>query len=154
MIYDSVLGLSPCFAETQWLARRMNGCFFDDFMVELDDRFTEDLKDGGAALGEVIVAARALGLSDGGLGAEPPIALEALEQRIEGARADVITMLSQLAQHPLADDRVLRGMVEDVHLPKPQQNFAREILGIETSHIEPNSIITMAVNEYRKDHVV
>ncbi len=132
----------------------MNGRFFDDLVVKLDDGFAEDFEDGRAAFGQVIVAARTLGFSDRCLGTEPAIALEALEQRIQGARADVVPMLSQFAQHPLANDRMLGRVVKDVHFPEAQQNFARQKFGVKTTHGERDVIITITVNEYRIIDVV
>ena len=62
-------------------------------------------------------------------------------------------MLAQLAQHPLADDRMFGGVVEDVYLPEAQEDFAGEKLRIKTSH-DADSIITISVNETRNEYVV
>ena len=62
-------------------------------------------------------------------------------------------MLAQLAQHPLADDRMFGGVMEDVYLPEAQQDFAGEKLRIKTSHSADN-IITVIVNETRNEHLV
>jgi hypothetical protein len=64
MIYDQNLGLAPFLAETERLAGRMNGRFFHDFVVKLDDGVAKDFKDGGATLGQVIVAASTFGFAD------------------------------------------------------------------------------------------
>jgi hypothetical protein len=136
MIYDPNLGPASLLAETQRLAGRMNGRFFHDFVVKLDDGFAENFEDGRATLGQVIVATSPFGLSDRSLRAEPAIALEALQQRIQGSGADVVAMLSQLAQYPLSNDGMFGGMVEDVYFPEAQQDFAREKFSVKTGHGE------------------
>jgi hypothetical protein len=140
-------------AETKGLAGRQNGRFFDHFVMKLDDGFAKDFKNDGATLGQMIVAASTFGLADRSLRTEPAIALETLQQRVQGAGTDVVTMLAQLAQHPLADDRMLGGVMEDVHLPEAQQDFAGEKLRIKVGHGAEN-IITIAVNETRNEHRV
>lgn len=137
----SASGVSPpLLAETQRLTWRVDGRFFDDFVVKFDDGFAEDLENGRSALGQMIVAAGALGLANRGFRAEPAIALEALEQRIQGARADVVAMLSQLAEYPLADDRMFSGMVKDVHFPESQQDLARQKFAVQAGHVERDDI--------------
>ena len=42
----------------------MNGRFFDHFVMKLDDGFAKDFKNGGATLGQMIVAASTFGLAD------------------------------------------------------------------------------------------
>ena len=137
----SASAFSPAFlAETQRLSWRVDGRFFDDFVVKFDDGFAEHFENGRPALGQMIVAAGALGFANGSFRTEPAIALEALEQWIQSARANVVAMLSQLAEHPLADDRMFSGMVKDVHFPESQQDFARKKFRVQAGHGEPDDI--------------
>ncbi len=119
---------------------------FNDFVVQFDDGLSEYLEHGGAPLRQVIVAAAAFSLPNGGLRAEPPIPLEALQQGVERSGTDVVAVVSQLREHPLADERALSGVVEDVDFPEAQQDFARQQLGVEAGH-RADFYITPIVNE-------
>ena len=57
-------------------------------------------------------------------GAQPPAPGHAGEHRVEGARAEAVAVVMQLFEHPLAVHAVLlAGVVQDVDLPEPQQEF-------------------------------
>ena len=57
-------------------------------------------------------------------GGKPAVGLHPRKQGIECARACVIAMVAQLLEHPVANDRPLGGVVQNVHLPKRKENFA------------------------------
>jgi hypothetical protein len=124
----------------------VRGSLFNDFMVEFDDCFSEQLEYGGTALGQVIVPTTPCACAHSGLRPKPAISFQPFEQRIERAWTDVVAMPSQLAEHPLADDGTVCGMVKDVHLPKAQQNLPRQQLGIKRRHSKDIDITTV-VNE-------
>jgi hypothetical protein len=47
-----------------------------------------------------------------------------MEQRVESPRAQLITVTSQFLKHPLSDDRLLGGMMQNVNFPESQQELA------------------------------
>jgi len=112
------------------LGRRVGRGLFHDLVVQFDDRLTKHLKHGGAALGQVIVPTPAFSLSNGGFRAQPTVPFEALEQRVQSPWTDVVAVVTQFREHPLADDRALCGVVEDVDFPKAQQDLARQQLRV------------------------
>jgi hypothetical protein len=112
----------------------MCGGLFNDLAVEFDHGFAENRENGGAALGQVIVAAAPLACAHSFFGPKPAVTFQPLEQRIERAWADVVPMPAQFTEHPLADDRMLCRMVKDVHLPKAQQNLTGQQFGIKRGH--------------------
>lgn len=60
-------------------------------------------------------------------------------------------MMTQLAQHPLADDWVFGGVVKNVDFPEAQQDFTCEQLRVGTSHDGEAMIpVTIDVNEFNK----
>jgi hypothetical protein len=133
--------------ETKGLSLRRNRSLFNHFVVEFDDDFSQDLQDPSSARGEVIVPTTTFSVTDGGLRAQPSVSLQAFQQRIERARADIVAMSAQLAQHPLADDGMLGGVVKDMDLPEAQQDFARQQLAVSSRHSPGEPIITATVNE-------
>jgi hypothetical protein len=54
---------------------------------------------------------------------EPAPRFHALEDGVERAVANAISVLPQFLQHPLSNDRVLRRVVEDVDLPETQEDL-------------------------------
>src|ERR1035437_1141831 len=54
---------------------------------------------------------------------EPPISLHPVQQRVQRSRADLVAMPAQLIKHPLTMNRSLARVVQDVHLPKAQQDL-------------------------------
>src|SRR5262249_37073556 len=62
---------------------------------------------------------------------QPAQPLHPVQQRIQGPRTDLITMPAQLHNHPLAMERLLTGVMQDMHLPKAQQNFTLERFHLE-----------------------
>ncbi len=61
------------------------------------------------------------------LAAEPASLLHAGEHGVERACAHLVSMAPQLPQHPLADDRLGRGVVKDVNLPEGQEELAFDV---------------------------
>jgi hypothetical protein len=56
---------------------------------------------------------------------EPAVPDHPMQERVERPRADLIAMAPQLFQYPLAVNGCLAGVMEDVHLPEAEQDFAR-----------------------------
>jgi hypothetical protein len=106
----------------------------DDLVMQFDHRFAEHVKDGGAALGQVIVPAPSFPLTNSGFGTQPPIPFETLEQWIQRPRTDVVPVSTQFREHPLTNDRMLSRVVKDVDFPEPKENLARQQLRIEECH--------------------
>lgn len=69
-----------------------------------------------------------------GLALEPAMFLQACEQRIQGSRADLITMLTQFLNHPLPHNRTDGGMVKDVDLPKSEKYLSLQCLCFSCIH--------------------
>ena len=59
-----------------------------------------------------------------GLAAQPSVRLHPPQHRIQRSGADRVAVLAQLVEHPLADNGVLGGMMQDVDLPEAQQDLA------------------------------
>jgi hypothetical protein len=112
----------------------VNGRLLDDFVMEFHDGLAHDLQHRSATRSQVIVAPPTRSRTGLYFAPQPPIALHALEQRVQRPGADVVPVSAKLAEHPLADDRMFGGMVEDVHLPKTQQDLAREKLPVDRRH--------------------
>jgi hypothetical protein len=49
---------------------------------------------------------------------------------VERAGTDVIAVVSEFLEHPLADDFTLGGMMQHMHLPKREQDFAVDELEV------------------------
>jgi len=97
--------------------------FGDHFGAKLGNAATDQMERPPATGGEVISFSRAL--SAGGIGSsfEPTQALHALQHRIQGAGANLISTLAQFLEDRLAADGFLPRVVQDAHLPEAQQDF-------------------------------
>ena len=84
--------------------------------MQFDHGLAEHVQHGRATSGQVIVASPPFSFSHGGFGSQPSVSFEAFQERVECAGTDVIAVPPQLVEYPLADDRVLGGVVQDVHL--------------------------------------
>lgn len=89
---------------------------FEDFLVEFVNEVAYELEHRPPGGSEMIVAARLQPIAVDSA-AKPPIPFHPLEQWIQRARADVVAVMPQLGQDPLADDRLLSGVVKDVYFP-------------------------------------
>jgi hypothetical protein len=112
----------------------MRSRLFDDFVMQFDHGLAEHVQHGRATSGEMIVTPSPFAFSHGDFGSQPSVSFEAFQERVEGAGTDVIAMPAQLGEHPLADDGMLGGVMQDMHLPETQQDLARQQLGIRWSH--------------------
>jgi hypothetical protein len=102
--------------------------------MQFDHRVPEHVQDGCAARGQVIVAPPPFSLSNSDFGSQPSVSLEAFQEWIDGAGTDVVAVPAQFGKDPLADDWMLRSMMQDVHFPEAQQNLSRQQFGIQRSH--------------------
>lgn len=103
------------------------------FHAQLLELLAHDLEHGAAILGDG-VGAGGFGAARGvRLGGEPAVFLHALEQRVEGARADIVAVVAQLLEHPLADHLPLSGMMQHMHLPKGEQDFTVDELQVHSN---------------------
>src|SRR4030042_6139547 len=96
--------------------------------VELLDLAAQHVEHLLALLGEGILLARprpGIGID---LELEPAALFHPVEQRIERARAHLVTVAPKLAEHPLAEDGLRLGVVKDVDLPERQQDLVLELL--------------------------
>ena len=97
-----------------------------DLYAQLLELLTHDLEDF-ASLACDSIGPWALGASGRvGLGREPAIALHAFEQGIERAGADLVTVMPQLLEHPLAHHITLRRVMQDMDLPEREEDLAVE----------------------------
>jgi hypothetical protein len=110
------------------------GGFLDHFVVKFDHGFAHDVEDCRPCWCQVIIAPAAWSTARLRLTSQPSRTLHAFQQRVQRARADVIPMSSELAQNPLTNDWMLRGVMKDVHLPETEQDFACEELAINARH--------------------
>jgi hypothetical protein len=130
--------------------RRTGSGFLHDFVMQFDHRFPEHVQHGRAAGRQVIVTPAPLPFSNSGFRLQPSVALETFQEWIEGAGTDVVSVTAQLGEHPLADDGMLGGVMQDVHLPEPQQDLSRQEFGVRGGHEgSPPVITTIDVNEYQ-----
>src|ERR1019366_8489057 len=80
--------------------------FGDDLVVKLLDLFPDQFQDSFS------------------LGRQPVIlARPRAQERIKRAGADFIAVTPKFSGNPLAMNRLHAGMVQDMHLPKTQQDF-------------------------------
>jgi hypothetical protein len=112
----------------------MRSGLFDDFVMQFDDGFPEHVQHGRSTSGQVIVASPPFSFSHSDFGSQPSVSFETLQERVEGAWTDVVAVPAQFGQHPLANDRVFRRVMQDVHLPEAQQNLSRQEFGIQRHH--------------------
>jgi hypothetical protein len=92
--------------------------------MEFDHGFAEHIQDGGASCRQVIVPAAPFPTADSRFRPQPAVAFKSFEEWIERARTDVIPMTAELAQDPLADDRMLGRVMKNVNLPEPKQDLS------------------------------
>ena len=59
---------------------------------------------------------------------QPAPFLHARQKRIQRSRADLVAVATQLADHPLAEDGAGLGVVQDVYLPKGEQELSLDVL--------------------------
>jgi hypothetical protein len=117
----------------------MRSGLLDDFVMQFDDSLSEHVQHGRSTSGQVIVASPPFSFSHSDFGSQPSVSFETLQERVEGAWTDVVAVPAQFGQHPLANDRVLRGVMQNVHLPEAQQNLSRQEFGIQWSHEHPST---------------
>jgi len=91
-------------------------------MKLLNLRF-DQFQDSLAFLGQPIVLTSPPTALRVALAPEPPQPLHPVQQRIQRAGTDFISMPAQLRQNPLPVDGLLIRMMEDVNLPKAEQNL-------------------------------
>jgi hypothetical protein len=106
----------------------------DDFVMEFDYRFSQHVQHGGTTCGQVIVTPPPFAFSHSDFRPQPPITLKAFQQWIERTWTDVIAVPAQFGEHPLTDDWMLCGVMQDVHLPKAQQDLSGQQLRIRGGH--------------------
>jgi hypothetical protein len=94
--------------------------------MQLDHGLAEYVQHGGATSGQVIVASPPFSFPHSHFRSQPPVSFEPFQERVEGAGTDVIAVPAQFGEDPLADDWMLRGVMQDVHLPEAQQDLSRQ----------------------------
>jgi hypothetical protein len=110
---------------------------FQDLVVQFHDHAPDNLKDFTSGGGQVIVAAGTRAdTTRFDLTTQPAIVGHPLQQWVQRARADIVPMTPELGQNPLADDRVLTRVMEDVHLPEAQENLSRDRLPVDAGHAD------------------
>src|SRR5687768_12790851 len=109
----------------------------DHFVVKLDDVLAQDVQHGGTIRCQVIVLAAARAAAGLGFASQPAVAFHAFQERIQRPGADVVAVSPKLREDPLPKHGTFRGVMEDVHFPKPKQNLTREKLRIRWSHSPP-----------------
>jgi hypothetical protein len=107
---------------------------FDDFVMQFDHRLSKHVQHGCATGRQVIIAPPPFPFSHSDFGSQPSVSLEALQEWIQRAGTDVVAVPAQFSEDPLADDRMLRGVMQDMDLPEAQQDLSRQQLGIRRSH--------------------
>jgi hypothetical protein len=112
----------------------MRSSLFDDFVMQFDDGLPEHVQHGCSTSGQVIVASPPFSFSHSDFGSQPSVSFETLQERVECARTDVVAVPAQFGQHPLANHRVLRRVMQDVHLPEAQQDLSGQEFGVQRSH--------------------
>jgi hypothetical protein len=112
----------------------MRSGLFDDFVMQFDHGLPERVQHGRAANGQMIVTPPPFSFPYSHFRSQPAVSLEAFQQRVEGAGTDVIAVPAQFGEHPLADEGMFCGMMQDMHLPETQQDLSRQQLGVRRSH--------------------
>jgi hypothetical protein len=112
-------------------------CLLDHFVMELYDILTQDVQHGAAIPRQVIVPAAVRARAGLGFTPQPAVPFHALQQRIQGPWADVVAVSPKLREHPLPNHRMFSRMMENVHLPEAEQDFARQELRVGRGHSTP-----------------
>src|SRR3954463_15489995 len=102
-------------------------CTPNNFLVKLPDIRSQHLQDFMSGPRQPIIPSRPLASVRIGLTLQPAKPFHAMEQGIQSAWTDFISMPPQLQDHPLAMERLLPGMMENVNLPEAQKDFALEL---------------------------
>ena len=97
--------------------------FEHDFLVEFSDLFADEFEDFSSLSGEAIIAARAASAGRVSAAFEPAHAFHAFQQWVKGAGADFVAVPAQLSGDPLSVDGLLPCVMEDMDLPKAQEDF-------------------------------
>src|ERR1043165_4153794 len=93
------------------------------FFVQFVELFPDQRKHFSAGGGQSIILSRACPL--GAFAAsQPSISCHAVEQRVKRTRADLVSVAAQFPDNPLTMNRGLTGIVQNVHLPESEKNFA------------------------------
>lgn len=114
----------------------MRSGLFHDFVMQFDHCFPKDIQDGRAPGSQVIVTSSSLTLTNSRFGSQPAVSLEAFQKWVERAGTDVVAVPAEFGKHPLPDERMLSGVMQDMHLPEAQQDLSRQQFGIRGGHQE------------------
>src|ERR1035437_10124946 len=102
------------------------------FLVEFADLFSNQFEHLLSLGSEPVILARPFAGAWVGAAFEPAQPFHPRQQRIQGARADVVTVVAQLGEHPMPVQRFLAGVVQDVRLPETQQDFAADVIHVDS----------------------
>jgi hypothetical protein len=94
--------------------------------MQFDHRLSKHVQHGCATGRQVIIAPPPYPFSHSDFGSQPSVPLEALQEWVERAGAYVVAVPAQFGENPLADDGMLRGVMQDMHLPEAQQDLSRQ----------------------------
>ena len=104
----------------------------NQFLVKFAHFRPGDGKRIAALAGRAVVTARAAAHALGP-GFEVALALQPMQHRIERSRADPVTVLAQLLEHPVAEELALDRMVQDMQADQA----AQEVLMLRRFHATP-----------------
>jgi hypothetical protein len=109
--------------------------FENNFLVKLPELRFYDGQDFTACAGQPVILACAASATGMRPAPEPAQAFHPVQERIECAGTDFITVSAQLSEYPLAADRLLIRMMQNVNLPKAEQYFP-----VERFHPDPSKL--------------
>jgi hypothetical protein len=95
-----------------------------DFLMQLSDLGLHQSQHFSARRSQTIILSSAPPTPRIGLALEPPKPLHAIEERVQGPRAEFVTVAPKFGEHPLAVNWFGFGVVQDMHFPKGQKNFS------------------------------
>jgi hypothetical protein len=111
----------------------------NNFPIEFLNLFLQDYERFTAVIGQQILFPVLQSSAGMPSAFEPPAFFKSCEQRIHGSGTDLIAMAPQLLDHPLPNDGVLGGVVQDVDFPESEQDFPLKSFyidgGLTVSHI-------------------
>jgi hypothetical protein len=102
--------------------------FLDDLVMQLHDGFPQEVQNRRTVPRQMVVPPSTRPGTGLSLAPQPTVAFHALQKWVQRTGTDIVTVSPQLSQHPLADDGMLIGVMEDVDLPESEENFAGQKL--------------------------
>ena len=116
------------------MTRRLS---FQHLEPKLRNALAQHVQHRGTASGQVVIATPARTGIRFDLAPQPAVAFHTFQKRVQRPWAEVVAVTTQLRNHPLPDDRMFGGVMEDMHFPEAEKNFTGQQLAIDGRHASP-----------------